>query len=112
MVVDNTYFPTLYISNRHLKKGHSFRTGSPKKGARRRGIAPSFCIFIGSYSLGTQFRKGSNIIEDFPKIKPKNAKIFSEKIDQEIDRFRSYYEQGVISAEKFVKIVDAIKKGK
>lgn len=59
-----------------------------------------------------RFALDHNIIEDFSKIKPKNAKIFSEKIDQEIDRFRSYYEQGVISAEKFVKIVDAIKKGK
>lgn len=59
-----------------------------------------------------RFALDHNIIEDFPKIKPKNVKIFAQKIDQEIDSFRSYYEQGLISAEKFVKIVDAIKKGK
>lgn len=59
-----------------------------------------------------RFALEHNIIEDFPKIRPKNVKIFSDKIDQEIEHFRSYYEQGLISAEKFVKIVDAIKKGK
>ena len=59
-----------------------------------------------------RFALDHNTIEAFPKIKPKNARIFAQKVDQEIDRFRSYYEQGLISAEKFVKIVDAIKKGK
>jgi hypothetical protein len=59
-----------------------------------------------------RFALDHNIIEAFPKIKPKNASIFAKKIDQEIEHFHSYYKQGLISAEKFVKIVDAIKRGK
>lgn len=59
-----------------------------------------------------RFAVEHNAIEELPKIKPKNARIFLKKVDQEIERFRSYYDQGLISAEKFVKIVDAIKKGK
>lgn len=58
-----------------------------------------------------RFAIDHGLIEGFPKIKPKQSKIFSEKMDDEICRFRSYFEQGIISAEKYVKILDAIKKG-
>ena len=59
-----------------------------------------------------RFALDHKIIEDFPKIKPKNSKIFAARIDSEIDHFRSAYNDGLISAEKFLKIVDAIQKGK
>ena len=59
-----------------------------------------------------RFALEHGVIEDFPKIKPKNSKVFSEMIDSEVERFHSYYEQGLISAEKYVKIADAIRRSK
>lgn len=59
-----------------------------------------------------RFAMDHELIGDLPKIKPKQAKLFEEKISAEVERFRLYYEQGIISAEKYLKIVDAIQKGK
>lgn len=59
-----------------------------------------------------RFALDHDIIDDLPTVTPKNARLFAKNIDSEIERFRSYYEQGLISAEKFVKIVDSIQKGK
>lgn len=57
-----------------------------------------------------KFALDHGLIDDLPKINPKKSKLFAEKIDSELERFRSYYDQGLISAEKYTKIVDAIKK--
>lgn len=49
-------------------------------------------------------------LEDLPTLNKKAAKSFD--FDAEISRFYTAYLSGVISAEKFVKIADAISKGK
>ncbi len=54
----------------------------------------------------------SGIIEAIPKVKPKDAKQFESIADEEANRFFSYYEKGWISAEKYVRIVDALYKGR
>ena len=51
-------------------------------------------------------------IEDFPKVDSKMSKQFANIIDSEVERFDAYYKQGLISAEKYLKIIDAIRKGK
>ena len=59
-----------------------------------------------------RFAVEHGVINDLPKITSQNARIFEGKILSEIEHFRAYYEVGIISAEKYVKIIEAIKKGR
>lgn len=54
----------------------------------------------------------NGLIEDLPAVSKKASKEFAEYTDQYISHFRNIYNQGAISAEKFLKIIDTITKGK
>lgn len=54
----------------------------------------------------------SGVLDAVPKIKPADARHFDAILDDEIARFTSYYNDGWISAEKYVRIVDALRKGR
>lgn len=54
----------------------------------------------------------NGLIDELPAVSKKASKEFNESIDEYIEHFQNLYSQRAISAEKFVKIVDAITKGK
>lgn len=54
----------------------------------------------------------NGLINDLPEVSKKASKAFDELSDDHIAYFRKLYDQGAISTEKFLKIVDAITKGK
>ena len=54
----------------------------------------------------------NGLIGDLPAASKKASKEFSVSIDEYIEPFRTLYNQRAISAEKYLKIVDAISKGK
>lgn len=53
-----------------------------------------------------------DMIEDLPKVDSKASKTFTDSMQSEIEHFYSLYKQRAISAEKYIKIADAIQKGK
>ena len=54
----------------------------------------------------------NGLIDELPAISKKASKEFNASSDEYVEHFQNLYSQRAISAEKLVKIVDAIRKGK
>lgn len=54
----------------------------------------------------------NGLIDDLPAVSKKASKAFDEYNSEYIEHFRNLYNQRAISTEKFLKIIDAISKGK